>query len=210
MSSPLTSLFISVTIVVLAAAQSTSRFDSLIEDLAGTWSTGSGAVRTGPGFWNPRSQQFTVPRSAGHSFSFTKDGFWEEALFQWGNDPTYPQCVQATLLWQHGNFYIDALNGTLRMDPFLGDGFQSQWTGCDTTSSATSNNTVAPVAAYNQVYLYNTPAVSTDSHYGVSSYKLEMAQLSGELLNPMWKVLNPPTMLPTEVLHIKVRVLPSR
>lgn len=55
----------------------------------------------------------------------------------------------------------------------------------------------------NRVYLYQTPAVSTDAHFGVSSWKLEMAQLSGELLNPMWKVLNPPSMLPTDVLHIK-------
>ncbi|SPO29068.1 related to ROT1 - molecular chaperone in the endoplasmic reticulum [Ustilago trichophora] len=164
-----------LTLVGLVAAQS-GRFDDLIQDLAGTWSTGSGAVRTGPGFWNPHKQQFTVPPSAGHSFSFTKDGFWEEASFTWGNDPT--------LLWQHGNFSLDPLNGTLRMDPFWGDGFQSQWVGCDTTNSATNNNTLAPVASYNH-------------------WKLEMAQLSGELLNPMWKVLNPPSMLPTDVLHIR-------
>ncbi|KIS66935.1 uncharacterized protein UMAG_10940 [Mycosarcoma maydis] len=204
MLSHLTPMLIFVAaLATLAAAQSTSRFDDLLDDLAGTWSTGSGAVRTGPNFWNPRTQQFNVPPSAGHSFSFTKDGFWEEALFQWSNDPTYPHCVSALLLWQHGNFSLNANNGTLRMDPFWGDGFQSQWTGCDTTSSATSNNTLAPVASYNQVYLYQTPAVSTDAHFGVSSWKLEMAQLSGELLNPMWKVLNPPSMLPTDVLHIK-------
>lgn len=126
-----------------------------------------------------------MPPSAGHSFSFTKDGFWEEALFQWGNDrelfltassafvytatptnpllpnllvnhaptATYPHCVSATLLWQHGNFSLDPLNGTLRMDPFWGDGFQTQWVGCDTTASATTNNTQAPVASYNQYVL---------------------------------------------------------
>ena len=33
-----------------------------------------------------RTQQFTVPQTAGRSFSFTKDGFWEEAMFQWSND----------------------------------------------------------------------------------------------------------------------------
>ncbi|GAC94599.1 hypothetical protein PHSY_002172 [Pseudozyma hubeiensis SY62] len=136
-------------------------------------------------------------------FCFTKDGFWEESLFQWSNDPTDPQCVTALLLWQHGNFSINPINGTLRMDPFWGDGFQSQWTGCDTTSSANSNNTLAPVASYNQVYLYDTPAVSIDMHFGVSSWKLEMAQITGELLNPMWKFLNPPSMLPTDVLHVR-------
>ncbi|SPC64468.1 related to ROT1 - molecular chaperone in the endoplasmic reticulum [Ustilago sp. UG-2017b] len=192
-----------VALVALAAAQSSGQFADLINDLQGTWSTGSGAVRTGPGFWNPRTQQFTVPPTAGRSFSFTKDGFWEEAMFQWSNDPTFPECVSATLLWQHGNYSFNPTNGTLRMDPFWGDGFQTQWIGCDATSSATSNNTAAPVASYNQVYLYDPPAVSIDSHYGVSSYKLEMAQLSGEFLNPMWKVLNPPSMLPTDVLHIK-------
>lgn len=63
---------------------------------------------------------------------------------------TNPQCVSATLLWQHGNFSFNPLNGTLRMDPFWGDGFQSHWSGCDTTASASSNNTQAPVASYNQ------------------------------------------------------------
>lgn len=55
-----------------------------------------------------------------------------------------------------------------------------------------------------RVYLYQPPAVSVDSHYGKSSYMLSIAQVSGELLNPMWKLLNPPSMLPTEMLHIKV------
>ena len=30
-----------------------------------------------------------MPATAGHSFSFTKDGFWEEALFEWDNDRKY-------------------------------------------------------------------------------------------------------------------------
>ncbi|ETS61366.1 hypothetical protein PaG_04393 [Moesziomyces aphidis] len=191
-----------VALAGFVAAQS-GQWDDLLDDLAGTWSTGSGAVRTGPGFWNPRTQQFTVPRSAGRSYSFTKDGFWEEAIFQWSNDPTDPHCVTATLLWQHGNFTLLPNNGTLRMDPFWGDGFQSQWIGCDTTASANDNNTLAPVASYNQIEFYQTPAISVDAHYGVASWKLEMAQLSGEPLNPMWKVLNPPSMLPTDVLHIR-------
>lgn len=37
-----------VTLVGLAAAQSSGQFAELINDLQGTWSTGSGAVRTGP------------------------------------------------------------------------------------------------------------------------------------------------------------------
>lgn len=55
-----------------------------------------------------------------------------------------------------------------------------------------------------RIEFYQTPAISVDAHYGVASWKLEMAQLSGEPLNPMWKVLNPPSMLPTDVLHIRV------
>lgn len=49
MLSHLTPMLIFVAaLATLAAAQSTSRFDDLLDDLAGTWSTGSGAVRTGP------------------------------------------------------------------------------------------------------------------------------------------------------------------
>lgn len=69
------------------------------------------------GFWNPRSQQFTVPRSAGRSFSFTKDGFWEEAIFQWSNDRTscrsFPFAIDPT--YSHPLVPFDACSDTPRV-----------------------------------------------------------------------------------------------
>lgn len=67
----------------------------------GTWSSGTGAVLTGPknvsgqthcamltpqNFFNPFLQQFTIPKTAGVSFSFTPDNFFESAKYQYNSD----------------------------------------------------------------------------------------------------------------------------
>lgn len=50
--------------------------------LQGTWSSGSGKVVTGPGFFNPRTRSFTPPTVPGQAYSFTQDGYWEFAKYR--------------------------------------------------------------------------------------------------------------------------------
>ena len=60
----------------------TEKRNSKIE---GTWSSGAGNVMTGQNekgvaFFNPMRRHFTVPPTAGYSYSFTKDGHFEICL----------------------------------------------------------------------------------------------------------------------------------
>lgn len=50
--------------------------------LQGTWSSGSGRVVTGAGFFNPRTRSFTPPAVPGQAYSFTGDGYWEFAKYR--------------------------------------------------------------------------------------------------------------------------------
>jgi len=69
--------------------------------LVGTWSSGSGAVLTGQGpngvreqpltqtsFYNPMKRQFSVPPTAGYSYSFTEDNKFETAQFFYQSNRT--------------------------------------------------------------------------------------------------------------------------
>lgn len=50
--------------------------------LVGTWTTKSKSVFTGPGFYNPVIDKITEPNHPGISYSFTADGFYEEAYYR--------------------------------------------------------------------------------------------------------------------------------
>ena len=50
--------------------------------LVGTWTTKSKSVLTGPGFYNPVTDKMTEPNHPGISYSFTADGFFEEAYYR--------------------------------------------------------------------------------------------------------------------------------
>jgi Chaperone for protein-folding within the ER, fungal len=50
--------------------------------LAGTWTTKSKTVLTGPGFYNPVTDRLTEPNHPGISYSFTEDGYYEEAYYR--------------------------------------------------------------------------------------------------------------------------------
>ncbi|WEW59577.1 Reversal of tor2 lethality [Emydomyces testavorans] len=54
-------------------------FDPL---LVGTWSTKSQKVITGPGFYDPIKDRFQEPDNTGISYSFTTDGYFEEAYYR--------------------------------------------------------------------------------------------------------------------------------
>ena len=50
--------------------------------LVGTWTTKSRSVFTGPGFYDPVNDKMKEPQFPGISYSFTADGWYEEAYYR--------------------------------------------------------------------------------------------------------------------------------
>lgn len=53
---------------------------SIPSELVGTWSTNNN-ITCGPTFIDPVRGNFSVPSNPGSSFSFTSDGYFEEAYY---------------------------------------------------------------------------------------------------------------------------------
>ena len=72
---------ISAATLTLASLASTASAAINISSIVGTWSSGSGQILTGPNgiATNPINSSFTYPGVGGYSFSFTEDGFYEQA-----------------------------------------------------------------------------------------------------------------------------------
>ncbi|MDI1488782.1 MAG: Reversal of tor2 lethality [Ramalina farinacea] len=58
-------------------------------NLEGTWTTKSRKVVTGPGFYDPVNEKMFEPDLTGFSYSFTKDGFYEEAYYRAVSNRTF-------------------------------------------------------------------------------------------------------------------------
>ncbi|PWN91924.1 hypothetical protein FA10DRAFT_265744 [Acaromyces ingoldii] len=163
--------------------------------IVGTWSSGSGAVTTGLQFYNPGNNTFNIPSVGGQSYSFTKDGFWEQALYIFTSDPTHPNCAQAQLIWQHGTFTQNS-NGSLTLTPFEGDGRQLVQNGCTQQSQT--------LISYDQQEYMQGFYVRNDWHFGQGGIYLEMYEFDGTPKPWLWQTHNPPEMLPTQQLHKKI------
>lgn len=103
-------------------------------DLVGTWSTKSRSVITGPGFYDPLSDELIEPAHTGISYSFTQDGYYEEAYFRAISNPTAPNCPSAIMQWQHGRYTFNT-DGSLSLTPIAVDGRQLTSTPCQYSSS---------------------------------------------------------------------------
>lgn len=96
-------------------------------------------------FYNPIKEDMKEPRLTGTSFSFTDDGYFEEALYLaisnrklqstifalhnpgglwiFTSIATSPSCPKAIMQWQHGKYKITE-NGSLILHPIAVDGRQ--------------------------------------------------------------------------------------
>jgi hypothetical protein len=188
-------MFIAVVATLLAAASSPLVLAQEVYDeahnvtaLVGTFSSGSGAVVTGPGFANPANTSFTYPNTTGISYSFTSDGFYEIARYRFVSNGSEPNCITGVMNWVHGTFEFQP-NGSLTMDPF-GDGYQQIQDPCGAVSNF--------IQDYNSTELYVNWNIYTDLTKG---YKLQLYQFDGSMLAPQYLVANPPNMLPTMKLR---------
>jgi len=156
--------------------------------LTGTWSSGSQAVQTGPGFANPANLTFEYPKNTGVSYSFTDDGFYEIARYRFNGNGSEPTCITGIIGWSHGKYTLQP-NGSITMQPF-NDGFQQIQDPC----AAVSNF----IEEYNQTELYQSWRIFRDPTTG---YKLHLFQFDGAPVAPQFQVSTTPNMLPTQLLR---------
>ncbi|KAK0523134.1 Reversal of tor2 lethality [Tilletia horrida] len=164
-------------------------------DIVGTWSSGAGNVVTGLQFFNPTNNSFIPPKTAGRSYSFTSDGHWEQAIFQYIPNPAQPNCITAQLIWQHGTYTRNS-NGSLSLTPFKGDGHQQIKSMCGQISQF--------VQYYEEPELISKWETSLVRHYGSPAYALQLYAFDGTPVPVLYQIYNPPQMLPTQQLHQQI------
>ena len=106
-----------------------------------------------------------------------------------------PGCVQAQLIWQHGTYTINA-NNSLTLTPFPGDGKQQISSRCGHTSNV--------VSSYTQQEYMQGWEIHLAVHYGNPAYYLQLYEFDGTPKPVMWQTYNPPSMLPTQQLHLQI------
>ncbi|MCJ1277806.1 Reversal of tor2 lethality [Puttea exsequens] len=158
--------------------------------LAGTWTTKSRKVVTGPGFYDPVNEKMFEPKLTGFSYSFTADGHYEESYYRAISNPGEPNCPKGLIQWQHGTYTKNA-NGSLSLTPFGVDGRQLMSDPCNFGN--------AIYTRYHQFELFKEYAVSQDKYSGAQ--RLDLYAFDGSPLNPMYLAYKPPQMLPTMTLN---------
>ncbi|KAF5124535.1 hypothetical protein DV452_000102 [Geotrichum candidum] len=158
--------------------------------LEGTWSSKSNAVFTGPDFYDPVDELLIEPALPGISYSFTADGYWEQALYRVTGNPKNPKCPTAVLVFQHGTYEILS-NQTLVMTPFRVDGRQLVSDPCKSSQSTYQR--------YNDTVIMQKWEVYVDPYHG--RYRLDLYQFDGARLPPLYLAYKPPMMLPTMTMN---------
>ncbi|KAF8531979.1 chaperone for protein-folding within the ER, fungal-domain-containing protein, partial [Gautieria morchelliformis] len=156
--------------------------------ITGTWSTGSGAVSTGSGFANPVNFSFTYPKTTGRSFSFTDDGFFEQAEYRFSSNASDPHCITGVVTFQHGKYDLLS-NGSILLNPFAVDGRQQVQDPCAAVSNQLTQWNTTVLFLQWRIF----PLPSGGNH-------LNLYEFDGTPVAPMNLIANPPNMLPTQVL----------
>jgi len=163
-----------------------------ITAIGGTWSSGSGAVSTGPNFVNPLNFSFHYPKNAGISWSFTEDGHFEQAEYQFQANGSQPNCITGIVLWQHGQFQF-LNNGSIVANPIPIDGRLQVQDPCAAKSNV--------IQQFNTSILFERWEIVQDVQRGP---KLQLYRFDGAPLHPMYQIANPPNMLPTVLLSVNL------
>ncbi|KAJ5466659.1 Protein r.t1.c1 [Penicillium diatomitis] len=161
-----------------------------VDELVGTWTTKSHNVLTGPGFYDPLRDRFLEPNLTGISYSFSADGYYEQALYRALANPTEPSCPTGMMQWQHGSYVLLA-NGSLILTPIAVDGRQLLSEPCKKDTST--------YIRYNNTELVKAFAVQVDPYHGVR--RLDLTQGDGKIMQPMYLAYTTPKMLPTTTLN---------
>lgn len=164
--------------------------------LFGTWSSGSQNVTTGLEFFNPINQKFILPATAGISYSFDDDGHFEQSKYQFTSNAVTNRCFKASLIWQHGNYTLNA-NGSITLFPFPADGYIQVLDPCGAQTSAIYHYSEFELIPSWYNYQDNHPGFMPT---GTSAYALQLSRFDGAKMPLMWLKTSPPNMLPTKEL----------
>ncbi|MCJ1313799.1 Reversal of tor2 lethality [Agyrium rufum] len=175
--------FVAVVLFSYASAQAST-------SLLGTWTTKSRKVFTGPGFYDPVTERMFEPNVTGISYSFTDNGWFEEAYYRAVPNPGNPSCPSGVMQWQHGTYTVNA-NGSLSLFPLEVDGRQLESSPCSGEN--------AIYTRYNQSEYFERFSVYTDAYHNVP--RLDLFQFDGSPMNPMYLAYSPAQMLPTQTLN---------
>ncbi|ANZ76414.1 BA75_04292T0 [Komagataella pastoris] len=159
--------------------------------IVGTWSSKSNTVFTGSGFYDPVDELLIEPDLPGISYSFTDDGYFEEALYQVAGNAKDHHCPTAVLIFQHGT-YTELDNGTLVLEPYDVDGRQLLSQPCD-------DKGISTYSRYNQTEVFRNYEVSLNTYHG--RIQLQLYASDGVKQPPLYLAYRPPNMLPTIVLN---------
>ncbi|KAF8601393.1 hypothetical protein BDV93DRAFT_235213 [Ceratobasidium sp. AG-I] len=182
-------------LVVLAQDPIVYNTEHNATSIEGTWSSGSLQVLTGPNFANPLNWSFNYPNAPGISYSFTDDGFWEQAIYRLVGNDTSLNCTKSVVIFQHGTYVLNS-NGSISLTPFGQDGRIQVQDPCAAVSDV--------ITLYNQTEYMSRWRRFQDPLYGA---KLHLFQFDGAPLAPMFQVYNPPQMWPTRVLSVNLTEL---
>ncbi|CAD6572556.1 MAG: Reversal of tor2 lethality [Tremellales sp. Tagirdzhanova-0007] len=159
-----------------------------VTDLEGTWSSNA-AVSTGGDFCTPGEMKFAYPNNTGIAYSFTNTGFFEEAQYRYAANASNPNCIQATIFWQHGTYGLNN-NGSLTLYPFGEDGRIQVQDPCAAVTNI--------ITYYDQQTLYADWGITIDQDS--ANYVLRVNRFDGAKMPPMYLTAKPPNMLPTQIL----------
>ncbi|RMZ03040.1 hypothetical protein D0860_06964 [Hortaea werneckii] len=159
-------------------------------DIVGTWSTKSNKTTTGPDFYDPINEELIEPSRTGISYSFTADGWYEEAYYRAIPNPQNPKCPSAIMQWQHGNWVMNTTGG-LQLTPIAVDGRQLMSSPCDYDDGVYTR--------YNQSETFERYSVYIDPYHNV--LRLDLYQFDGSPMQPMYLRYQSPQMLPTSTLN---------
>lgn len=163
-----------------------------MEELEGTWVSKSNTVFTGPGYYDPVDELLIEPALPGISYSFTKDGHYEEALYRITSNPRNHSCAIASMTFQHGSYEILS-NGSVILTPIAVDGRQLLSDPCGYKTDE------AQYVRYEQKTWFEKYQVSISDYHG--RYMLQIYQFDGSPMQPLYLAYKPPMMLPTFTLN---------
>ncbi|WVR07802.1 hypothetical protein IAU60_004845 [Kwoniella sp. DSM 27419] len=181
-------LALTLALVPAVLAQGDLSAANNLTDLEGTWSSNA-AVSTGGTFCVPAEMKFDYPQNTGMAYSFTNDGYFEEAQYRYNANATNPACIQAVIIWQHGTYKLND-DGGITLYPFASDGRIQVQDPCAATTNI--------ITYYNQQTTFADWGIIVDPD--TMNYQLRLNRFDGAKLPYMNLVAKPPNMLPTQVL----------
>lgn len=166
--------------------------DFTMDDLEGTWVLKSNTVFTGPGFYDPVDELLIEPDLPGISYSFTKDGHYEEAMYRVVANPVDHHCPTGLITYQHGTYEM-LLNGSVVLHPIAVDGRQLLSEPCGDSPDKLKYTRYYQPTWFKEILVYVL------EYHGRKT--LQIFQFDGLKMQPLYLAYKPPMMLPTETLN---------